>query len=40
MMGYSGFSPSSQKRVEMIKKITINLYGKGNKVVFECVFNV
>jgi hypothetical protein len=39
-MSYSGFSPSNKKGVKMIMKTTINLYGKGNKVVFECVFDV
>jgi hypothetical protein len=40
MMGYSGFSPSSKKGVEMIMKTTISLYGKGNKVIFGCAFDV
>jgi hypothetical protein len=38
MMGYSGMSTTIKKWVEMKMKMTINLYGKGNEVVFLCMF--
>jgi hypothetical protein len=34
MVGYNGMSTSSEKGVETRIKIIINLYGKGNEVVF------
>jgi hypothetical protein len=37
-MGYSGMSTTIKKWVEMKMKMTINLYGKGNEVVFLCMF--
>jgi hypothetical protein len=34
MIGSNGMNTSSEKRVKRIIKSTINLYGKGNAVVF------
>jgi hypothetical protein len=34
MMGYSGMSTTIKKGVEMKMKMSINLYGKGDEVVF------
>jgi hypothetical protein len=34
MIGYNGMSTNSEKGVKRRIKITINLYGKGNEVVF------
>jgi hypothetical protein len=34
MMGYSGMSTTNKKGVKMKMKMTINLYGKRNEVVF------
>jgi hypothetical protein len=34
MIGYNGMNTSSEKGVKSRIKTTINLYGKGNEVVF------